>query len=131
MKEEGRVIKKNKDSAIIEIMPHEECTKCHSCGVSRARQITASGDQAEGLEEGDHVIVEMDSSVMMKLYLLLYGAPLATFVAVVLVLYALLGSPLASFIGALLATVGTYIASGFFIKRTPGLSPVITAKPQP
>jgi positive regulator of sigma E activity len=126
MKEEGTVVRVDKNSASIEIKPHEECTKCCSCGAHRPRQVTVSGEKAKKLKAGDRVMVEIDSSAMMRLYLVLYAVPLGVFVIAALLLFSLSGSPLLSFSGAIVCTAGSYFAAGRLIRTDPAFSPEVT-----
>ena len=126
MKEEGTVIRIEKDIAVVEITPSEKCTKCCSCGASKARQVTVAGEAASSLAVGQKVKVEIDSSVMLKLYLMVYAVPLAVFVSVVILLHIFTGSPIISFTGALAATILVYLVMGHFIKTNPSFSPTVT-----
>ncbi len=126
MKEQGTVIEIKGNEAIVEIAPHDKCTKCCSCGAGKPRRFTVSGENAKGLAVGDRVEVDVATSSMMRVYLLLYGLPLVVFVAAVLLLYAIIGSPLISFTGALTATVAVYFALGFYARKSRGLSPKVT-----
>lgn len=126
MKEEGKVIRAEKGIAVVEITPSEQCTKCCSCGASKARQVTVAGEEASSLAVGQKVRVEIDSSVMMRLYLLIYAVPLTVFISAVILLHTFTGSPIISFAGALAATVAVYLFVGHFIKRNPRFSPTVT-----
>jgi positive regulator of sigma E activity len=126
MKEEGTVVSINGNSVLIEISPHEECTKCCSCGANKPRQVTVSGEKAKELKVGDRVRVEIDPSIMMKLYMVLYAVPLGVFVAVVLLLFYFSGAPLLSFSGAIVCTAGSYFVAGRLIGANPAFAPEIT-----
>ncbi|MGD2278570.1 MAG: SoxR reducing system RseC family protein [Candidatus Omnitrophota bacterium] len=125
MKEEGTVVEVGETSAVIEIKAHEECHKCGLCRVARARRITVSGEDAKGLIVGERVEIELESSVMLKLYFLIYGMPLAAFAGTALLLHAATESPVLSFTGAILATVIAYIAAGTYTKKSPDFTPKI------
>ncbi|MFC1480028.1 SoxR reducing system RseC family protein [Candidatus Omnitrophota bacterium] len=125
-KEEGKVIKLENASAIIEVVPHEACTKCCSCRASALRHLTVSGENAQGLAVGDRVELDIDPSVMTRVYIFLYAIPLAAFVATVFALYAFLRSPVLSAFGGLLATVVTYLFVGRYAGKTPNLSVKVT-----
>jgi positive regulator of sigma E activity len=127
MKEEGKVIRADKDLAVIEITPSEKCTKCCSCGASKARQVTVTGENATGLAAGQRVKIDIESSVMMRLYLMIYAVPLAVFVATVIILHLFTESPIISFTVALAATILVYMGMGYFLKRDPRFSPTVTA----
>lgn len=128
MKEEGIVIKIGKDTATIEIPPRKECTGCCSCRASGPRSITISGEKAKLLKPGDHVEIDIDTSSMMQVYVLLYGFPLAAFLGGVLILYAVLRSPIISFLGAIAATVVAYALAGLYIRRNLRFSPEVCVK---
>ena len=125
MKESGTVIKAEKTSAVIEIRKHEECHKCGGCNTARPVRMTVDGTQAEGLNIGDRVEVEIAASTMMKAYLLLYALPLVVFVAVILILYAVLRSPILSFMGAVAGTILAYLTIGLCIRKKHTFSPNI------
>lgn len=128
MKEEGIVIKIENGDVVIETKPKEVCTKCCSCGAGRPQRVTISGEKAKGLKEGDRVEVEVETGSMMKVYLLLYGLPLAIFVGTVLVLYAVSNSPLISFFGGAAGTVITYFFVGYFVRKNQDFIPDICVR---
>ena len=128
MKEEGTVIEVREASATVEIKGHDECHKCGLCRVARARKIIVSGKDARNLKVGDKVEIVLESSVMMKLYLLIYGVPLAAFTAAALLLHAMTEAPVVSFFGGIFATVIAYIAAGAYTKNTPAFTPKIHRK---
>jgi len=128
MKERGKVVEARSGTIVIEVKPHEECHKCGICGAGRPRRVSVSGEKAHGFSVGDTVEIAMESSMMLKLYTLLYGIPLAVFTGTILALYALSGAPVASFAGALAATIITYAGAGLYIRKNPGLSPRVTKK---
>lgn len=122
MKEEGRIIKVENGAATIEIEPRSVCTKCCSCASSRKRYITA---EAKDLKAGDVVEVNIDTSSMMQVYLLLYGAPLASFTLGAILIQKLWQSPIISFSGAVLFTAATYLLVGRYIRKSERFSPEI------
>ena len=128
MKEEGKVIEISKGNVVIEIIPKEECTKCCSCNAAYPRRVTVSEEKTGGLSIGGHVEIEIDSSSMMKLYILLYAVPLLAFVATIFGLYIILKSPIISFIAALVATLLVYMLVGFYIRRNFHVSPDVCTK---
>ena len=128
MKEQGTVIEVKVDSVVIESAPKEVCTKCCSCGASRPRQITISGEKAKGLKVGDTVEIDIASGMMMRLYTLFYGIPLAVFVVSILAIYAVCRVPIASFLGAVICTVITYVCVGYHIRKNPRFYPNICLK---
>jgi positive regulator of sigma E activity len=125
MKEEGVVIRIKDGTAVIEVSPREECSKCCSCGASGSRQVIAGGDTAEKLRVGDRVEVNINTSAMMRIYILLYAMPLAAFAGTVLIAYALSGEPLVSFIAALSATLIVYILVGRYIRKARSFLPSV------
>jgi positive regulator of sigma E activity len=128
VKEKGIVLEVKDNIVAVEVKPHEECHKCGICGAGRPRKITVTGEGAQGLASGDKVDLEIEPAVMLKIYSLLYGIPLIVFVGMSLFLYAALHSPLISFAGALAATSLTYIATGFYTRNSPHLSPRVIKK---
>ncbi|MBD3426968.1 MAG: hypothetical protein GF409_07055 [Candidatus Omnitrophica bacterium] len=127
MKEKGTVIKKEKDQAVIEIQSDEACSKCCSCGGAHPRRLTVSGQEAEKLATGQKVMVEMEEAMMLKIYAMVYGLPLAVFVVTVIIIHYLTSSPGISFSLALAATVLAYLLAGALIRREKGFSPTVTA----
>ncbi len=130
MREEGIVKELRQGSATIEVLPKKECTKCCSCSASKTQTMTVSGEKTQGLQVGDHVGIEVDQSVMMKAYGMLYALPLIAFIAAVCTVYFVSGSPLASLTAALAATAGTYFLIGRQMKGRRGFEPGIVAKKQ-
>jgi len=126
MKEEAVIVKVEGDKAVIETVPKDECRKCSCCGLARPININAADIQ--GLKEGDHVTIDVSSSEMMKIYLLLYVFPLIVFVSGILILYAFFRNPLISFSGALLATILAYVGVGRYVKTRTVFSPRICAR---
>lgn len=126
MKERGTVIEKEAEVAVIEIMPHEECKGCGSCGTARSRKITIRGEKAQPLNKGEQVELEMDPSLFLQVVMLIYGLPLAAFLAALLTVYGLSGGPLPSLLAALAATAGTYFLVGRYVKGKDRYSPNIT-----
>ena len=124
MKESGIIIKKEKDSLVVETIPHKECKRCKTCGAGRSRKIVID-KKYEDLKKGDKVQIETDPSVMLKVYMLLYGAPLLIFIITILTSYSLLESPvLSSILGTGLTIIG-YFFIGKHIKKKKEFSPKI------
>ncbi|MFH1798912.1 MAG: SoxR reducing system RseC family protein [Candidatus Omnitrophota bacterium] len=115
MKEKGIVIKKDEKGVIVEIIHEEKCTRCCSCAVAEKRQIKVPAPAAKGIERGDKVTIEVDSSVMLKVYFLLYGLPVTIFVISLCVIQKLAGVPILSFFGGLFLT-GISLALIFWLK---------------
>ncbi len=131
MKEKGRIVEAEDNTATVEIVPSLECTKCSSCGAGKPRRITLNGARAKGLKVGDRVEIDIDTSSMMKVYLLLYGAPLAAFAVGIFLIYGIWRSPVASLIGAMIATAIVYMAVGIYIKYNTSLWSEVTVKKTP
>jgi positive regulator of sigma E activity len=123
MKENGKVIEVTGGSAVIEVAPREVCTKCCSCRASELRRITISGEKAKGLKEGDLVEIDIEAAMMLRIYILLYGIPLAAFLGSLLAVYAVFRSPIISFLGGMAGTVIVYMAAGYYIRKKRMFSP--------
>ena len=127
MKCRGTVVKIEEDEAIIEFESEEACSKCCSCDMTkRGRSIRVDADKARGLSSGDPVEVEIASTSMMQIYILLYGVPLAVFVGIMLAVYGISRSPVLSFAGAFTATLLTYCLIAVYMKKAKGALPDIT-----
>ena len=88
----------------------------------------ARGEQARGLKEGESVEIEVDSSVMMKAYVMLYAVPLIVFVSSVLILYQLTRIPGLSFIAALINTSIAYLLIGKYLRSGDDYMPSICGR---
>ena len=130
MKSQGTVIKIEKAMAIIEMLPEEVCTKCCSCGASKKRYSAITGDKAKDLKIGDSVEIEVDASIMMKAYLMLYGLPLVTFTASVLIVHGITRQPGASFLAAIVNTAIVYLLVGKYLKDKSKYVPNVCVKEQ-
>lgn len=127
MKCKGIIRSIDKASATVEFDESGACSKCCSCDMTkRGRSIAVGLDKVEGLEEGDAVEFEIKTASMMRIYVLLYGAPLVSFVGTMLVVYAILRNPIFSFFGALITTIITYLLIGIYMKQSTGIMPDIT-----
>lgn len=125
----GKVIKKGSDYVIVEVAPEEACTKCCSCKAATPQSLRLEGQKARDLFPGDSVEVEIeDKSSMLKVYFLLYGAPLAGFVLGIGGVYALTGSPLIAFLAGMFMTAIVYFIVGRLIKRCPSIVPELDVK---
>ena len=126
MKCKGIIRSIDKASATVEFDASEACSKCCSCDMTkRGRSIGVGLDKVEGLKEGDAVEVEIKTASMMRIYVLLYGAPLVSFVGTMLAVYVILRNPIFSFFGALVVTIITYALIGIYMKRSTGIMPDI------
>jgi positive regulator of sigma E activity len=119
MKEKGTVISVKGGEAVIEVMPAEACTKCCSCSASRQRRVKVGREKAPGVSPGDDVTIEIDTSSMMKIYLVIYAVPLLVFTGVLFGVYAASESSIYSFVSALVGTVITYYLISRYIKKYP------------
>ena len=72
--------------------------------------------------------IDIDTSSMMQVYLLLYGFPLAAFLGGLLILHTVLRSPVISFLGAIAATAAAYALVGCYIRRNLRFSPEVCVK---
>ena len=127
MKEEGIVEKIENSSLVIKTVPHKECKGCKTCGAGRSRSI-ALDQRFEELKEGDKVEIEIDPSVMLKLYMFLYATPLLAFVLALLITYGALKEPISSAVIGIIFTGITYFLVGRYIKRKKEFSPKITKR---
>ena len=128
MKENG-LVKEIKDGVItVEIIPHEECKGCGSCGAAQPRSVKVGASDLGDIREGDPVTVNVEDPDMLKVYLLLYAVPLAVFVSLILVGYAVFGHPLWSFGVAILATVCVYALIGRYMKNKPEFLPTLCSR---
>jgi len=66
--------------------------------------------------------------MMMRVYTLFYGIPLAVFLASILAIYAACRVPITSFLGAVACTVITYVCVGYYIRKNPRFYPNICPK---
>jgi len=126
VKERGTVIEKNPDTAVIEIVPHEECRGCGSCGSARSRKVMIRGEKARSINMGDKVELEMDPSLFLEVTFLMYGLPMAVFLAALFAAYFLSGGPLPSLLAALAATAVTYFFIGKYVRSMDKYAPNIT-----
>ena len=125
MKEHGTIIKIKKDTVIVEIRPHEKCTKCCSCGAGRKRTVTVATDNVTHFNVGDNVEIEVDSSKMLKVYIYLYGIPLVVFVGIILAVHFVTESPIISFLVSLVGTGISLFVISAFLKGKKEYSPKV------
>lgn len=128
MREKGKVIKIEGLSAEIEIEPKEACSKCCACSGRKDHKVLYTGEKVQGLKVGDTVEVEVEPGSMMRVYALLYGLPLVSFIATLIVVYLIAKSPLFSVACGMLAIVLSYFLSGLCIRKIPELAPRIDVK---
>lgn len=126
MKCKGTITSIGETHATIEFESQEVCTKCCACDMTkRGRTISVPLEKVAGFIPGDSVDVEIAARSMMKIFTVLYGAPLLIFVGVMLAVYGISRSPVWSFLWALVSTFITYVFIGIYMKRTSGIMPDI------
>jgi positive regulator of sigma E activity len=113
-------------TAVIEIPPADACTKCCSCSAAKPKQVRIDGGNMPEVAVGDMVTVDIDTSSMMKVYLMVYALPLLVFVSTLLCAYALSRSPIVSFAAGLGATAVTYFFISRYIKSRPVTLPQVS-----
>lgn len=123
MKETGKVISVNGGQALIEVIPAEACTKCCSCSASRPRRVKVGREKVPRVAPGDLVTIEIDTSSMMRIYLVIYAVPLLVFTGVLFGVYAVSASSILSFVLALTGTAITYYLVSRYIKKYPMFLP--------
>lgn len=128
MKEKGTVIKVEGLSAEIKIDPKEACSKCCACSGGKNRRLIYTGEKAKDLKAGDIVDVEVETGSMTKVYSLLYGLPLVSFIVCVIAAYIITASPLFSVACGMLAVIISYVLAGVCIRRIPALAPRVDVK---
>jgi len=128
MREKGIIKDIENGIATIETVPSDECRGCKTCGSSSPKTLRMGLDAGEGLMPGDQVEIEVPSSSMMKVYLLLYAVPLTVFLGTALLIYMICFDPLLSFAGSLAATVSAYFLVAFYLRDRKEYMPRICAK---
>ena len=128
MKETGTVVEIDGNRVVLEIVPQEACSKCCACGASKVRKVTIEKKDVSALNIGDVVDYTIDTAVMMKAYMLLYGVPLTVFVSVVILCHIALENPLLSFLAAIGLTCVTYLFIGRYMKKKETFYPNICKK---
>ncbi|MFH1846567.1 MAG: SoxR reducing system RseC family protein [Candidatus Omnitrophota bacterium] len=129
MKEKGVIVKQDEKNTTIEIRPAEACSKCCSCGAGNIRKIVVKNEQIQELTVGNSVEVEIDDKIMQKIYILLYGVPLAIFVLTIVFCHWIVGSPIISFLCAFITTILCYIAVGRYLRASCGSILGVKVKP--
>ncbi|MBD3379037.1 MAG: hypothetical protein GF408_01075 [Candidatus Omnitrophica bacterium] len=127
MKETGYIVEIKDNELIIEIRPHEACSKCCSCGAGKKRQMTVSSSGISDPAIGDKVGVEIDDSVMLRVYGLVYGIPLVIFTMGIVLSYLFLTrSPGVSFLVGLILMGASFFLTTRVFKNNPKYSPRVT-----
>ncbi|NLS44431.1 MAG: SoxR reducing system RseC family protein [Firmicutes bacterium] len=79
MKERGKVIDISGDTAKVEIIRRDECSRCKVCGFGSRDTITVIADNAVKAEKQDEVELELKGSQVLKAAAIMYLIPLAFF----------------------------------------------------
>ena len=119
MKEKGTVMSLEGGAAVIEITPADACTKCCSCSAAKPKRVRIDGSNMPEVAVGDMVTVDIDTSSMMRVYLMIYALPLLVFVGALLGAYAVTASPILSFTAGLAGTAITYFIISRYIQAHP------------
>lgn len=125
MREEGIIIKIEDGFAVIKTIPSKECKCCSACASGRPREIRIKVDNADKYAAGDRIVVEVPSHSIIKLYMLLYGLPLLTFMAALTGVYYFSQNPVLSFFAAVASTLFTYVCVGRLLSRNQSFIPKI------
>ncbi len=126
MKDRGKIIKIDKKNITVEVAPRQECHKCGACHGSKKQQmIIPLMSEYQSMEPGDAVDLIIDDSIMLKISLLMYGAPLFVFITAILTAYYLTKHPLISFSAAFIATIFSYLFLGRYSRKNRSFVPEI------
>ena len=84
MREKGKIVEKRGEVVVVEIEKEnrKECSSCGLCKMGKKPYIEIESEK--NFNVGDSVIVEVSEDIILKSSLLIYGLPLAGFVAGVL-----------------------------------------------
>lgn len=86
MTEQGKVIKTEKNEAIVRVQRKSACASCGMCAMKpKDSHIDVRVENALGVKEGDLVQIKMESGSVAKISLLVYILPLALAVAGMLI----------------------------------------------
>ena len=126
MKDCGKIIKIDEKNITIEISPQAECQKCGACHGAKKRQLAIPvKPKYKDLAIGDNVDLIIEDSIMLKVYMLMYGLPLVIFVAGIVLTYFITEHPLISFAAALILTAITYLFLGKYTRTNEAFLPKI------
>jgi len=128
MKETGKVTKIENGQATVEIEGKEACSKCNVCKEAKTKTTIISGEKARQVKIGDHVEINIDSSVLLRVYALLYLIPLVIFVGSTLISYFIFNSPIKSFFIGCVCTGLGYMIVGRHIKKKEYFLPNVVIK---
>ncbi len=105
--------------ARIMVLRSSACTgDCEGCGFcEEGRPLYADAYNAARAEEGQRVVVETATNVVMTSAVLVYLLPLAVFLAVYFIVQALGGAGTASVICALAGYAASFLAARFYNKK--------------
>ena len=117
MKDCGKILRVDEKNITVEIGPQAECHKCGACHGAKKQQLTIPIKPAyEDIKIGDSVELLIDDSIMLKVYVLLYGVPLLVFIACILLVYYITAHPLISFTVAIVSTAIAYLFLGMYTR---------------
>jgi len=128
VKEKTIVISIEGKEALVRTIPDEKCSKCCSCSASRTKTFKINIEEAGGVSPGDLLDIEVSNSSMMRIYFLIYAAPLAVFLLFLSIFYKVWASPVLSFFGAVSAMAAAYAAVAFYFKKRPRVLPTVTVR---
>ncbi len=125
MEERARIIDQKDGKLVLETIEKEECSDCATCRRGKLRKTVLRVEDAEEYEVGQEVILYMDSSRMMRLYLFLYGVPLGMFLIGSLGSFYLLGGAARAFAFGVIFTALAYVLVARYIKKSGSVKPEI------
>ncbi len=128
MNEQGIIVKKEKGQLVVRTFLHKECKGCKTCGAGKPREIIVKQEGIEDFKEGDKVEITIDTTKMLRVYLLIYGIPLVVFASSVILVDLLVNNPAISFITAIFLTAISFLSIGRFLKGKTEYLPQITKK---
>ena len=80
----GLVLSRHGDMAMVRLQPHDACASCsltQFCVGSKETSPTIKAIAPSGVVQGDLVEVSLDDSIILKATAIIYGLPLAAFLA--------------------------------------------------
>lgn len=125
MEEKARITGLREGRITLETVEKKECSGCDSCGRGKPRKTVFKTDNADKYAIGEEVILHMDTTRMMRLYLFLYGVPLCMFLIGSLGFYYLFGGAARAFAGGVFFTALAYVAVARYIKKSGTVKPEI------
>ena len=124
MKETGIVKEIKGSKLIIETVPGSECKGCGACDGGKSRQMIMEKGNFD-YNIGDPVTIQIDSSVMLKLYVYIYTLPLIAFILSIVIIYNMLQNPIISFLIAFPITFSTYFLVGRYLRNKAEFMPSV------